>query len=85
MRLAETGRACGRGNAIARAFAALQAAELLDPDARLQAVDKSEHTFYSDLMPKVEYIPIECKHALNRVQGMPIKWSVNPYSGCSHA
>lgn len=36
-------------------------------------------------MPRVEYIPIQCKTALNRVQGMPFKWSINPYSGCSHA
>src|SRR5215213_6534457 len=26
-----------------------------------------------------------CKSALNRVQGMPFKWSLNPYAGCAHA
>lgn len=26
-----------------------------------------------------------CKTVLNRVQGMPFKWSINPYAGCSHA
>jgi DNA repair photolyase len=25
-----------------------------------------------------------CKSALNRVQGMPFKWSLNPYMGCAH-
>src|SRR3954470_10135149 len=49
-----------------------------------QAIDASELLFYPGLMPQVEYIPIECKTALNRVQGMPFKWSINPYSGCSH-
>jgi DNA repair photolyase len=25
-----------------------------------------------------------CKSALNRVQGMPFQWSLNPYMGCAH-
>jgi len=25
-----------------------------------------------------------CKTALNRVQGMPFQWSLNPYMGCAH-
>jgi DNA repair photolyase len=25
-----------------------------------------------------------CKSALNRVHGMPFKWSLNPYMGCAH-
>lgn len=28
---------------------------------------------------------IQCKSALNRVQGMPFGWSLNPYRGCAHA
>ena len=36
-------------------------------------------------MARPEYIPITCKSALNRVQGMPFKWSLNPYAGCVHA
>ena len=28
---------------------------------------------------------ITCRNALNRVRGMPFKWSLNPYRGCSHA
>ena len=36
-------------------------------------------------MGRVEYVEIRCKTALNRVQGMPFKWSLNPYQGCAHA
>ena len=32
----------------------------------------------------VEYREEPCKVALNRVQGMPFKWSLNPYMGCVH-
>ena len=35
-------------------------------------------------MRRVEYIPIRCKSALNRVRGMPFEWSLNPYVGCTH-
>lgn len=28
---------------------------------------------------------ITCKSAINRVQGMPFEWSINPYRGCRHA
>lgn len=28
---------------------------------------------------------IQCKTAINRVQGMPFSWSINPYRGCRHA
>jgi DNA repair photolyase len=34
---------------------------------------------------RVQYVPIHCKSALNRVQGMPFKWSLNPYVGCAHS
>jgi DNA repair photolyase len=34
---------------------------------------------------RISYIEIRCKTALNRVHGMPFKWSLNPYTGCSHA
>ena len=36
-------------------------------------------------MGRVEYIEVACKSALTRVQGMPFKWSLNPYAGCAHA
>src|SRR5215475_1444195 len=35
-------------------------------------------------MPATEYREEPCRSALNRVQGMPFKWSLNPYMGCAH-
>lgn len=32
----------------------------------------------------VRYQSIDCKTALNRVQGMSFRWSLNPYQGCAH-
>src|SRR3954465_7647195 len=32
----------------------------------------------------VEYREEPCHSALNRVQGMPFRWSLNPYMGCAH-
>jgi len=32
----------------------------------------------------VEFREEPCRHALNRVQNMPFKWSLNPYMGCGH-
>jgi DNA repair photolyase len=31
------------------------------------------------------YEEIACEQALNRVEGMPFRWSLNPYRGCKHA
>ena len=31
-----------------------------------------------------EYREEPCRTALNRVSGMPIRWSLNPYTGCAH-
>ena len=33
---------------------------------------------------RVEYREEPCRSALNRVKGMPFKWSLNPYMGCAH-
>ncbi len=35
-------------------------------------------------MARVSVQEIACRSALNRVQGMPFKWSLNPYRGCAH-
>lgn len=35
-------------------------------------------------MATVRYVESQCKSALNRVQGMPFDWSLNPYRGCRH-
>jgi DNA repair photolyase len=31
------------------------------------------------------YEEVSCRQALNRVAGMPFRWSLNPYRGCRHA
>lgn len=36
-------------------------------------------------MSRLTYVESPCKSALNRVEGMPFKWSINPYTGCAHA
>ncbi|MCA9859635.1 MAG: radical SAM protein [Thermomicrobiales bacterium] len=36
-------------------------------------------------MAATHYHDVRCKSALNRVSGMPFKWSLNPYRGCVHA
>jgi DNA repair photolyase len=33
---------------------------------------------------RAQYTEVEVKSALNRVQGMPFNWSLNPYVGCPH-
>jgi len=38
-----------------------------------------------DPMPRTEYFEIVAKSALNRVQHMGFKWSLNPYQGCFHS
>ncbi len=40
---------------------------------------------YARIVARVQYREILCKSALNRVQGMPFNWSLNPYRGCAHA
>ena len=30
------------------------------------------------------YQEVSCRSALNRVQGMPFEWTLNPYRGCTH-
>jgi DNA repair photolyase len=39
---------------------------------------------YTVPMPRIEYIERPCKTALNQVSGMPFRWSLNPYRGCTH-
>ncbi|HEV8470661.1 MAG TPA: radical SAM protein [Candidatus Limnocylindria bacterium] len=36
-------------------------------------------------MGDVTYREVLTKSALNRVQGMPFEWSLNPWTGCAHA
>ncbi|HKV45642.1 MAG TPA: radical SAM protein [bacterium] len=37
------------------------------------------------MQPPRELIETEVKTVLNRVTGMPFRWSINPYRGCAHA
>ena len=39
------------------------------------AVQRADHATYQE---------IRCRSALNRVEGMPFKWTLNPYRGCTH-
>ena len=34
---------------------------------------------------QARYQEIRCRSALNRVEGMPFRWTLNPYRGCTHA
>jgi hypothetical protein len=34
--------------------------------------------------PRRLYLETTCKSVLNRVSGMPFRWSLNPYRGCVH-
>ncbi len=36
-------------------------------------------------MSKTTHIELPCRTALNRVSGMPFRWSLNPYRGCTHS
>jgi DNA repair photolyase len=33
---------------------------------------------------QARYLEVTCRSALNRVQGMPFEWTLNPYRGCTH-
>src|SRR5262245_5286019 len=33
---------------------------------------------------QASYQEVTCRSALNRVQGMPFRWTLNPYRGCTH-
>lgn len=33
---------------------------------------------------EARYQVVRCRSALNRVEGMPFKWTLNPYRGCTH-
>jgi len=34
--------------------------------------------------PQVEWVEVQTKSVLNRVQGMGFNWSINPFRGCQH-
>lgn len=46
-------------------------------------MDRLEHSFYR-LAMRATYREEPCRTALNRVNGMGFRWSLNPYMGCAH-
>src|SRR4029077_3934203 len=58
-------------------------ADLLDGNRRSGGFRQHERVFYTARM-RTDYREEPCKSALNRVQGMPFGWSLNPYMGCAH-
>jgi DNA repair photolyase len=44
-------------------------------DALTEAVRRADAARYQE---------VRCRSALNRVQGMPFEWTLNPYRGCTH-
>jgi DNA repair photolyase len=36
------------------------------------------------LADRASYQKVTCRSALNRVEGMPFNWTLNPYRGCTH-
>jgi DNA repair photolyase len=55
---------------IARAVKAGEASALTEAEARAD---------------DARYVEVTCRSALNRVEGMPFRWTLNPYRGCTHA
>jgi DNA repair photolyase len=51
--------------------------------AEARRSSQREHPFYTPQM-RPDYREEPCRSALNRVKGMPFKWSLNPYMGCAH-
>src|SRR5215468_11497361 len=43
--------------------------------ALTEAEARADHARYQEVV---------CRSALNRVEGMPFKWTLNPYRGCTH-
>ena len=57
-----------------RAIAAIVRAEGVE--GLPSATERADHAHYQEVV---------CRSALNRTEGMPFKWTLNPYRGCTHA
>jgi len=65
----------------------LQSEPFPAPDTDLVSITSQPRLFKATgarVLPNVEWVEIQVKSVLNRVQGMPFKWSINPYRGCQH-
>lgn len=51
---------------------------------RAVRIDANKGSHYPKGVPR-EYVEIRVRSVLNRVRGMPFRWSINPYRGCAHA
>jgi len=49
----------------------------------MAALGRIEQTFYYSRM-RAEYREEPCRVAISHVEGMPFRWSLNPYTGCVH-
>ena len=55
------------------------------PAATLPLPGAVERTFDTPEFAGMTFYEVQTKSALNRVKGMPFRWSINPYRGCTHA
>src|SRR5438067_13743464 len=64
---------------------AVAASQMPTPSSRMTG-ERSKGTPLDRILSgmSVEFREEPCRSALNRVQGMPFKWSLNPYMGCAH-
>src|SRR5919197_3859027 len=64
---------------------AVAASQMPTPNSRMTG-EKSKGTALDRILSgmSVAFREEPCRSALNRVQGMPFRWSLNPYMGCAH-
>jgi DNA repair photolyase len=55
-----------------------------DVAARVRATGAAGLTDAERRADQASYQEVACRSALNRVQGMPFDWTLNPYRGCTH-
>lgn len=54
------------------------------PEASSEAAPQRFPVTGRKVTPRTEWVEITVRTVLNRVLGMPFKWSINPYRGCAH-
>src|SRR3977135_3263223 len=55
-----------------------------DVARRSQAAGTAALTEADRRADHARYQEVTCRSALNRVEGMPFNWTLNPYRGCTH-
>ncbi|MBW3604132.1 MAG: hypothetical protein KY460_04310 [Actinobacteria bacterium] len=56
-----------------------------DSGGQLPLALRNARTVTTPEFAGMTFLEVEARSALNAVRGMPFKWSINPYRGCSHA